>query len=644
MRQLTQLEKRLLIILAIQKQMVETGTIGDFSKTINTTSNQIKQLQETLKEISRWIGQLMMYYLQPLVENILSVAVAFREMLKTLNLAKGYTLPDFMSGNKNNNQLEETTEDVDNLLESVENLKNALLGFDEINVLGSTGVNVESTELEKIYAGIGKYSSILGETENNANRISGSILKWLGYIRDVDTGAWKFNVTLETTGDKVAYVMSKLLELKNIASDFIFEKVENAINSLPDIISNMFVIIESIVSDQSNYSFIERIINNVVLPFVNVSSEAVKNIFESINKLVPALLSIVENVAQSIITNLPKVIDQLNLTMQSITQGLEDFIVTLVPELGKTIESIATMLKEKSGEIAKSISDFVKDTINNLSGLLQTLLSDETISNLVSIIENVLKAVTEALPDILLNLDIAGILATLLELITDNVPKIVKAIVSIIEVILKELANMISSGELAQALNSIIKSVKYVLFQFIPVIVEMIGEILVELGKLLNPKNTTIGVAPTGIFDILGDFSKINKISDILNDTFKLGNPISKLFSGNLFSNALTSSVINESSQLKKTNLVNQDDDSKGNQIANSLIKILGGKKADFLGTSILPIVQAITDGNNKVAQAVENKNTSLYINGRQFAEATSEDYEETSERKNIHPMKIKRK
>ena len=35
MRQLTQLEKRLLIILAIQKQMVETGTIGDFSKTIN---------------------------------------------------------------------------------------------------------------------------------------------------------------------------------------------------------------------------------------------------------------------------------------------------------------------------------------------------------------------------------------------------------------------------------------------------------------------------------------------------------------------------------------------------------------------------------------------------------------------------------
>ena len=63
MRQLDQIEKRLLRIIAVQQQMEDTNALGDFAKTINSTANQLKQLKETLKEIGRWIGQLLMAFI-----------------------------------------------------------------------------------------------------------------------------------------------------------------------------------------------------------------------------------------------------------------------------------------------------------------------------------------------------------------------------------------------------------------------------------------------------------------------------------------------------------------------------------------------------------------------------------------------------
>ena len=46
MRQLNQLEKRLLRIIAIQDQLGETGAMGDYARTIETVSNQVKIMQE----------------------------------------------------------------------------------------------------------------------------------------------------------------------------------------------------------------------------------------------------------------------------------------------------------------------------------------------------------------------------------------------------------------------------------------------------------------------------------------------------------------------------------------------------------------------------------------------------------------------
>ncbi|MEE0967791.1 MAG: hypothetical protein U0M06_00250, partial [Clostridia bacterium] len=54
-RQLSELEKRLLIILAVYRQMKDTA-VGDYAKTIQSTANQTRFMSQTIKEIATWIG------------------------------------------------------------------------------------------------------------------------------------------------------------------------------------------------------------------------------------------------------------------------------------------------------------------------------------------------------------------------------------------------------------------------------------------------------------------------------------------------------------------------------------------------------------------------------------------------------------
>lgn len=53
MRQLDQLEKRLLRIIALQKQMGDTGALGDFAKTINFCGSNKKLLDKLFVNASK---------------------------------------------------------------------------------------------------------------------------------------------------------------------------------------------------------------------------------------------------------------------------------------------------------------------------------------------------------------------------------------------------------------------------------------------------------------------------------------------------------------------------------------------------------------------------------------------------------------
>lgn len=183
MRQLDQVEKRLLRILVIQKQMSNTGAVGDFEKTINNTANVLKQMSETWQEIGRWIGQLTMVYLRPFLEKFLGFSIALREILKSINVMQGYQYENLGKGGMFG-AVEASAESAEN---AVESLKTVLLGFDKLNILGSTTTNVLTPDYSFLTSQIAKYQSSLDKVNNTSNKIATKLLEWLGYHKEINT-------------------------------------------------------------------------------------------------------------------------------------------------------------------------------------------------------------------------------------------------------------------------------------------------------------------------------------------------------------------------------------------------------------------------------------------------------------------------
>ena len=61
MRQLSQIEKRLLRIYAVFDQMSATGAVGDMAKTIETAANQSRIMNEQWQEMTMWLGAITSY-------------------------------------------------------------------------------------------------------------------------------------------------------------------------------------------------------------------------------------------------------------------------------------------------------------------------------------------------------------------------------------------------------------------------------------------------------------------------------------------------------------------------------------------------------------------------------------------------------
>ena len=243
MRQLTQLEKRLLRILAVQQQMERTGAVGDFAKTLNESANLLKQIGDTLVEIGRWFGQLTMVYLKPFLTNVLGTLVAVREILKSINIAQGYEYKDFTEG-----LFGKTEEEAIATEEAVNSLKRTLLGFDKLNVLSSSkDSNILGTDIGLITNAIKKYESNMQNVKNEANEVSKRILGWLGYFETVneETGeiVWKLKDGFQNI-DKITLALKGILALIGILAtkkfvNSLFGNLPTTVKSIKEISSEI---------------------------------------------------------------------------------------------------------------------------------------------------------------------------------------------------------------------------------------------------------------------------------------------------------------------------------------------------------------------------------------------------------------------
>lgn len=181
-RQLDQMEKRLLRILAVYKQMQGTAT-GDLKKTIESSANQLRVMKEQIKEFATWIGVAGNTLLENsgILVTINAYLYAAVALAKQFAITLGYVEKDYTVSEP----IEEANTALDDANKNVDELKNKLLGFDKFQVLSTAGVETGNVDLSaEITKAISEYESILGEAENPAFEKSLELLQQWGLELD----------------------------------------------------------------------------------------------------------------------------------------------------------------------------------------------------------------------------------------------------------------------------------------------------------------------------------------------------------------------------------------------------------------------------------------------------------------------------
>lgn len=241
MRQLSQLEKRLLRIYAVEKQMDSLGAIGDLEKTVNSISNVTKQLKETAQELFVYIGNIAQKFFKPLLTNILGVTLALKDMSKSLASSLGALTTEYEndSANKLFGSIEEGAEDA---TDSVNELLGTL-SFDKFEAL--TKSTTQTDDLEKITNAIALYETNFANVKSRAREIADEILKWLGYLPQVNNETGEIEYKLKDGYTRLEAILDVL---KIIVSLGIYTLMAKAGNALTSLIGQIITTYKSLIS------------------------------------------------------------------------------------------------------------------------------------------------------------------------------------------------------------------------------------------------------------------------------------------------------------------------------------------------------------------------------------------------------------
>ena len=194
--EMTQAEKMQLRMIAILDQSKVSW--GDLANTINSPSNMIRQFKNNLKETGMVLGQLFIPLLQKVLPVINGVTIAIKRLLVSIagllgikidldKFGQGYTeIEDNIDG---------ITDSYEDATAALEEYKNQLLGFDEVQKLSGTSATAsidvsdntidltkEITEMTGAYeeAWSKAYAKMENEAQIIANKIYGIITggKW----------------------------------------------------------------------------------------------------------------------------------------------------------------------------------------------------------------------------------------------------------------------------------------------------------------------------------------------------------------------------------------------------------------------------------------------------------------------------------
>lgn len=204
---MTQAEKAELRYYAIMTQV--TTAQGDMARTLNAPANQLRVLQAQVTQCARAIGNIFIPALNAILPYAIAVAKVIRLIANAIASLFGFALPeiDYSGIGATVGGVADSTQDIGdglgNATKKAKELKNALLGIDELNIIsppedtsGSGAGGIGNIGGGGLGFDLPTYDFLDGAISSKVDEIVQKMKEWLGLNKEIDSWADLFDTRL----------------------------------------------------------------------------------------------------------------------------------------------------------------------------------------------------------------------------------------------------------------------------------------------------------------------------------------------------------------------------------------------------------------------------------------------------------------
>lgn len=340
---------------------------GDWAKTIESPSNQLRILKEQLTQLARAIGNLFLPTIVKVLPYINGFVMSLREAITAIAEFFGFTQMDFggttSTLDKTSGALENIGEEADETAKKIKALK---APFDELNVLQDdsssqdTNVNADTSELmdPAIVAAINALNVPLEDIKMKANEVRDALLEFF----NLDGGT--FQKVLQKIKDLINQVITLAKTLKGKMSEALTfnSNGERLLDNVKTLLSGIYDWISKIIQDTQTWA------EDLNLgPLV----DSFNNLFNALNSLISEIGDGAEEFYRNVI--LPFSEWTIEVGLPEIINGIADAIKWFSehPEVGALIVGIVTSITLLIGAIKAfvGIMGIVKTVTPILQGI-----------------------------------------------------------------------------------------------------------------------------------------------------------------------------------------------------------------------------------------------------------------------------------
>ena len=264
--QLSYVEKRLVMVISLTEQLKKSQ--GDYGRTIESASNQIRIMQEQWERLSRAVGNVFYPILERILPYLNAVLMVLTEIFTMISSLLGFKMPkfDYSGLTAMDDATLDLIDGMNEAGESADNLKSKMSGlrsFDKLNVISTpsssgasvgVGEGIDPKIMDAFNLAFGKYDDMMDKVRLKANYIKESIMKWLGFTKDINALTGEVSWSYGGIGKTLENMFKSFNKLNGVVKIFVGYRLYSLIKNLFTISGKMVNVIKKIIPLTSTLS------------------------------------------------------------------------------------------------------------------------------------------------------------------------------------------------------------------------------------------------------------------------------------------------------------------------------------------------------------------------------------------------------